>query len=161
MKFRKAVQFGVGVTVATVLLSSTAVAQSIEETPECYDAIVSAKIVLQTPSVFPNCGDDCIVMVWPWFLQLDVKRIVEGHATKGRQLMLAMQHTYFRKDLGTQRWWLRRNSLGGFNVLRFGKENIPVRCADGVSPANPYIRPAPGKTLQDLLREGQEAYDRP
>lgn len=25
-------------------------------------------------------------------------------------------------------------------------------------PADPYIRPAPGQTLDDLLREGEEAY---
>lgn len=161
MNLWRAVQSILGMIVASALVSSHALAQDAEEPPECYDAIVLAKIVKQTPSVFPNCGDDCIVMVWPWFLQLDVKRVVEGQAAKGLHLTLAMQHTSFRKDLGRRRWWLRRNSLGGFNVLRFGDDTKPARCASGISPANPYIRPSPDKTLQDLLRDGQAAYDHP
>ena len=54
-------------------------------------AIVSARIVRQTPSVMPNC-DGCWVMVWPWFLKLDVRRVEVGQASRGRQLTLALQH---------------------------------------------------------------------
>lgn len=139
-------------------LFSASIAFAEEDLPECFDALVRAKIVKQTPSVFPDCGADCIIMVWPWFLELDVKRVITGEAAKGRQLTLAMQHTSFRKDLGTTPWWLRRNSLGGFNVLRIGDSEKLAQCANGTPPVAPYISPGPNKTLADLLREGEEAY---
>jgi len=157
MTFRNAIRFGLTATAMAALLSYAAIASESEETAQCYDAVVSARIVRQTPSVMPDC-DGCWMMVWPWFLELDVRRVEEGQASRGLQLTLALQHTYFRTDLGIQRWWLRRNSLGGFNVLRLGNEDKPRRCADGSAPAAPYLRPGPGKTLQDFLREGQQRY---
>lgn len=136
---------------------SGGIASAEEDAPECFDAVVVAKIVRQTPSVIPECADDCIIMVWPWFLQLDVKRVVTGEVAKGRQLTLIMQHTSFRKDLGRRRWWLRRNSLGGFNVLRIDDSEKLARCAVGTPPMGAYIRPGPDKTLT-LLCEGEAAY---
>ncbi len=139
-------------------LFSASIAFAKEDVPECFDALVRAKIVRQTPSVFPDCGPDCIIMVWPWFLELDVKRVITGEAAKGRQLTLAMQHTSFRRDLGARRWWLRRNSLGGFNVLRIGDGEKLAQCTNGTPPMASYISPGPDKTLDDLLRAGEEAY---
>ena len=151
---RKTRLIRLGMAMAAVAASSTAAA---EDPIECFDALVSAKILRQTPSAFPNCGDDCIIISWPWFMEIDVKRVIEGRAPKGRQLILTVQHTSFRKDPGTRRWWLRRNSLGGFNLLRTSDEKLP-RCTEDSMPTDPYIRPAPGQTLDDLVREGEEAY---
>lgn len=68
-------------------------------------------------------------------------------------------HTSYRRDLGSRRWKLRRNDLGGFNLLR-GAENLKARCAENQPPALAYIKPPDGRTLEDLRREGREHYGR-
>lgn len=150
---RRLIQFGM----IAVAASASSIA-SAEDTVACFDALVSAKIVRQIPSVFPDCGDDCIIISWPWFMEIHVKRVIEGQAPTGRQLILTVQHTSFRKNLGTRKWWLRRNSLGGFNLLRLGDNEKLPRCTTDSIAADPYIRPPSGKTLDDLLREGEEVY---
>lgn len=132
-----------------------------DDEPYCYDAIVKARIVRQTPSVFPDCGGDCIVMVWPWFIDLDVKGAENGDVPRGRLRTLAMMHTFYLRDLGVRRWWLRRNALSGYNLLRFGAEDKPERCPAGTAPARAYLRLGPGQTLDDLWREGDRAYRTP
>jgi hypothetical protein len=133
-------------------------AESDNDGLDCYDVIVKARIIGQTPSVSPDCGDDCITMVWPWFLKLDVKRVVTGPASSGRMVVQTMQHTHFRDGLGSPRWWLRRNSANGFNLLRVSKNHDLPMCRSDAPPAEPYISPGPGQTLQDLLLEGERAY---
>jgi hypothetical protein len=128
--------------------------------PDCFDALVDAIIVRQTPTVVPECGDDCIIMRWPWIVELDVERVIRGKAPSTSLTVLTVQHTYYRTYLGARRWWLRRNSLGAFNVLSVDdKERLP-RCTEGSPPAGPYIQPGNGRTLRDLAREGEEYYGR-
>lgn len=138
------------------LIASSAHAQG--DIAECYDAVVSGRIEAQTPSVFPESDDGSITMVWPWFLKLKVRKAIVGAVPAGSLLVLSMQHTKFRKDLGWRRWWLRRNSIGGFNLLRFGGAERLPRCSADVKAAEPLIRPGPNKTLDDLLKEGERAY---
>jgi hypothetical protein len=139
-------------------IGSTAHAQGPDDTAECYDAVVKGRIVEQTPSVFPESDDGSITLVWPWFLKLHVRKVVVGTAPTGPLLVLSMQHTSFLNDLGWRRWWLRRNSLGGFNLLRFGEaENLP-RCLAGGEVAEALIRPGPNQTLDGLLEDGKRAY---
>ena len=141
-----------------MLIGSNAQAQGSDDAAECYDAVVKGRIVEQTPSVFPEGDDGSITMVWPWFLKLNVSKVVVGAAPTGPLLVLSMQHTSFRKGLGWRRWWLRRNSLGGFNLLRFGKaQNLP-RCLAGGEVAAALIRPGPNQTLEGLLTDGERAY---
>jgi len=140
---------------ATVIGSST---RAQGDVAECYDAVVSGRIEEQTPSVFPESEDGSITMVWPWFLKLKVRKAIVGAVPTGSLLVLSMQHTGFRKDLGWRRWWLRRNSIGGFNLLRFGEADKLPRCSAGGKAADPLIRPGPNKTLDDLLKEGERAY---
>jgi hypothetical protein len=124
---------------------------------DCFDAIVRAEIVRQTPTLIPEC-DDCIIMSWPWVLELDVERVSKGQVALGPLTVLTVQHTYYRTDLGARRWLLRRNSLGTFNVLRIGKKTEVRRCASNLPPAKPYIRPSQGRTLSDLVEEGEKYY---
>lgn len=126
---------------------------------DCYDADVSARIVSQIPTVFPNDDDGWITISWPWIVDLDVSRVYSGEARRGRMSVLAVLHTYYRRDLGSRRWKLRRNDLGGFNLLR-GAENLRVRCAADQPPATAYIKPPDGQTLEDLRREGLKHYGR-
>jgi hypothetical protein len=128
-------------------------AGSLPANPQCFDALVSASIVQQTPTAYPECGDDCIVTSWPWIVQMDVKHVLRGRATLGRLTVLKVQHTDFPTNR-THRWWLRRNDIGGFNIL-FPNENAnPPRCARAAKPAEPYFRPPQGKTLDDVAAEG-------
>ncbi len=130
---------------------------AIADEPHCFDAFVSAKILRQTPTPASDCGDDCIVMSWPWILDLEVEHVLKGRAPTGRLTVLTVQHTYFRTGLGARRWWLRRNMLGGFNVL-MEAETTPSRCAKDTPPAQPYVTPSEGQTLRDLRRDGERQY---
>ena len=97
-------------------------------------------------------------MSWPWVLELDVERVSKGNVALGPLTVLTVQHTHYRTDLGARRWWLRRNSSGMFNVLRLDEKADVPRCAKNAQPARPYIRPGDGKTLGDLVKEGEKFY---
>lgn len=125
---------------------------------DCYDASVLARISRQTPTVAGNCGEDCIVMTWPWIIQLEVEGVLEGHAKLGRLTVLTVQHTNYTHDLGAVRWWLRRNTLGKFNAIMDAPGALPPRCKSGIPAAEPYVTPAPGQTFGDLQREGARYY---
>jgi hypothetical protein len=125
---------------------------------ECFDAEVSATIVRQIPTVTPEC--DCIIMRWPWIVDLRVRRVHAGHVQRGPLTVLTVQHTDHRTDLGARRWLLRRNTLGGFNVVHDSDEGLLRRCSAGAPAARPFITPAQGQTLDDLRRAGEEYYDR-
>lgn len=120
---------------------------------ECFDVAVSAKIVQQTPTVILGCGDDCVVMSWPWVLDLDVRRVHAGRLKLGPLAVLSLQHTWYRDDLGSRRWWLRRNASGGFNAVG----SAGGKCPAETPPARPYFD-REGVTLDDLRREGEERY---
>jgi hypothetical protein len=126
------------------------------EVADCYDVVVSARPTRQVPTPIPDC-EDCIIMSWPWFVTLDVERVVKGRAPSGRITVLTVQHTYLRTDR-PNRFWLRRNTLGGFNALRIGDSNKPAHCAKSAPPADPYISPGDGQTLKDLERESERLY---
>jgi hypothetical protein len=150
-------------SLAAVVLSfcsSEARADEPSSAQDCIDALVSAKIVRQVPSIFPDCGDGCIVMSWPWFVDFEVKRVLKGRAPTGRITVLTVQHTSFRLDLPARPWALRRNDLGGFNLIRTGDSQQLPLCHRDASPAPPYIRPSEGRTLADLIREGELALEK-
>jgi hypothetical protein len=152
--------FSARLKIAFILLAALSVtpahSQSDGQEPQdCFDALVIAHVVGQTPSVIPEC-DDCIVMRWPWFLDLKVQRVIEGHAAKGRVTVLSVQHSGYRSQ--TRRWWLRRNSIGGFNLLGEASARNLMQCPAGSPPAVAYITPGAGKTLADLRREGAKAH---
>lgn len=138
-------------------LSPKASAQTVSG-PECIDALVSAKITRQIPSVFAGCGDDCIVISWPWFVDLKVEHVLRGKAPLGRMTVQAVLHTPYRSNLGTRNWALRRNDLGEFNLIRTTDPKRLSLCTDSARLATPYIRPGEGKTLDDLIRESEQVY---
>lgn len=148
-----------GLLAGMFALSNAAHAQGSGSTEVCFDALVSAHIVRQVPSAVPHLdGDDVIIMSWPYFIDLNIVRVLEGEAPIGRSTMLSVQHTYWRKGLGTRKWWLRRNQLGGFNILRKEDNDQLVRCAQGSPAVDPHISPGEGRTLEDLIREGKKRY---
>lgn len=126
--------------------------------PDCYDAEVSARITRQTPTVIGGCGDDCIIMAWPWIIDLNVRWVYSGSVQRGPVTVLAVQHTYFSQPRNGRRWWLRRNSLGTYNIVQPNPDEPLQRCLADALPARPFISPADGQTLNDLRREGEERY---
>jgi hypothetical protein len=130
------------------------------DTGECFDAEVSARITAQVPTPPPEFGDGWIVMRWPWFVDLDVRRSYQGGAPKGNLTVLALQHTYWRSNLGFKRWLLRRNDRGTFNLLGRRKGTTERRCAKDAPPAAAYVKVAEGGSLQALREEGERRYGR-
>jgi hypothetical protein len=128
------------------------------DAPDCYDAIVLARVVRQVPSVLPECGKDCIVMVWPWFVDLKILGVLKGKARLGTVRTQSILHVQYRSNLGVKRWAIRRNSLGSYNLHRLGQDQSLKRCSSalGVEPA--YLEPKEGQTLDDLYRAGAERY---
>lgn len=126
--------------------------------PDCYDAEVSARITRQTPTVAGDCGPDCIIISWPWIVDLDVRRVYSGVLSRGSITVLTLQHTYWGRSRVGHRYWLRRNTVGTFNVLQVDESQKPERCAADALPAQAFIRPPEGKTLDDLRQEGEARY---
>ena len=135
---------------------SIAWADAPPDAPDCLDAEVSARLVRQTPTPIPDCGADCIVMSWPWILDLDVEAVMRGSAPTGRLRVLSVQHTFYRVDLGDRPWLLRRNARQGFNLLRVDPHARPKLCGKGSPAAAPYID-ADRETLRKMEAEGRVA----
>lgn len=122
----------------------------------CFDAKVQARPVDQIPSEIGDCGSDCLIMSWPWFVDLRVKRVVDGALPSKTVRVLTVQHTYRVSREGT--WFLRKNTAGSYNVLTPDDGVALARCSAEVEPVEPYIRPSGGHTLDDLRNEGVRRY---
>jgi hypothetical protein len=128
---------------------------SAASSPDCYDLKINARVVEQIPSEAPECSD-CIIMRWPWFLDFKVKRVDEGKWTRKTLTALAVQHTYFQSRYGI--WLLRKNDAGGYNVLRSDDDTKPLRCSASIKPAAAYLRPGPGRSLDEMREAGERRY---
>lgn len=137
---------------------TSATSSSPDKARECFDVLVVAKVVGQIPSDFPGLDDDYIVMSWPYFIDLDIVRVVKGQVEAKKITALSVQHTYWRSDLRARRWWLRRNTASGYNILRIEKGAEPPKCPQGATPARAYLEPAPGQTLDDMRKAGEQRY---
>jgi hypothetical protein len=124
--------------------------------PACYDTKVRALPVHQVPSEIGDCGSDCIIMSWPWFVDLQVKRVIDGAVPSKMVRVLTVQHTYRVSREGT--WLLRKNTAGSYNVVVPEDGAALARCSAGVTSVEPYIRPGDGHTLDDLHDAGIRRY---
>ncbi|MFM7402922.1 MAG: hypothetical protein ACKO1N_02260 [Erythrobacter sp.] len=97
-----------------------------------------------------------IIITWPWFVDLSISRVLAGQVEQSPITVLAVLNSkYVDRE---QVWHLRRNTLGMFNVLRSDRPKAVPRCAAKSPPAQPYIGPAEGRSLEDYRREGEESY---
>lgn len=138
--------------------STSATSSSQQQTRECFDALVVAKVVGQVPSDFVNSDDDYFIISWPYFIDLDIVRVVKGQVEGKKITALSVQHTYWRRDLGARKWWLRRNTASGYNILRIENGARPPKCPQGVAPDRAYLEPAPGQTLDEMRKAGERRY---
>ncbi len=127
------------------------------EEPECYDAKVLAKPIGQIPTMFPN-EPGYIVISWPWFVDLRVKRVIDGDLEAKEITALAVLHSGYVRKYRT--FLLRRNSLNGFNILRPEQPGTVQKCQTGITPMQSYLRPADGEALEDYRRAGEEELKR-
>lgn len=139
--------------VAAMALTSSPVMADETEPVECYDAMVYGGVVKQIPAKISTRADE-IVMSWPWFLDIDVKKVRKGEARIGVISVLALQHAPFVQNRDFN-WWLRRNSEGGFNLIRTGKKVSLEPCAADAVPVQPYIWSE--ELSQDEIRAEAEA----
>lgn len=124
--------------------------------PMCYDAKVRAAPVDQVPSEIGDCGSDCIIMSWPWFVDLQVERVIDGVLPSKMVRVLTVQHTYRVSRPGT--WLLRKNTAGGYNVVVPEDGAALARCSEGATSVEPYIRLGDGHTLDELRDAGIRRY---
>lgn len=122
----------------------------------CFDATVQARPVDQIPSEIGDCGSDCLIMSWPWFVDLRVKRVVDGALSSKMVRVLTVQHTYRVSREGT--WFLRKNTAGSYNVLVPEDGSALTRCSAELAPVEPYIQPNSEHTLDDIREEGIRHY---
>ncbi len=132
---------------AAVTCGSDAVASDVE----CYDAKITAKPLNQVYTPYPS-STDVIVMSWPWFVDLKVKKVLEGDVPKRRITVLAVLHSEYPRK--TRTFLLRRNTAGTFNLIRTQPSDV-TRCDPGSDAAEPYIQPSEGRTLEDVRRESE------
>jgi hypothetical protein len=157
MKWSKSFVIGL-VVFAVAGCATSARSTSDNSAQDCFDALVLAKVVGQVPSDFPNPDDGYIIMSWPYFIDLKIERVVEGKIVDKEITALSVQHTYWRNDLGTRKWWLRRNTEDGYNILKVEDGDKPTRCPSGIAPDPAYLTPGPGQTLDDMRRAGEQRY---
>lgn len=127
----------------------------------CYDALVTARIVEQVPTVMDMTVTDSdrefyIIHSWPWILDLAIQRVRSGEVSGRRVRVLSVQHTYFVRR--SRDYYLRKNDLGGYNLVRAPEENPLSLCPAETPPARAYYIPGDGKTLEDARREGLRRY---
>ena len=123
----------------------------------CYDLKVEATPMAQIPSEFPDDDPEVIVISWPWFVDLKIKRVLEGTAPSKSISTLAVLHGAFPPKKRV--WFLRRNTAGSFNVIRQDPRTLS-RCAQGLGDAKPYLVPPVGKTYKDFRQEAEAEYIR-
>ena len=140
---------------ALTLLSAPAAASGQADLANCYDVKIEARAIDQIPGEISDCGD-CIIMAWPWFVDLKVRRSLAGQVKSRVISTLSIQHTYRISRYGI--WFLRRNMAGGFNVVRYEDDAEPELCPAGTAPTAPYLKPGDGKTLADLRKAGEQRY---
>lgn len=127
---------------AVAILTGLVAASAAHAEPVCYDAKVLARPVEQVPSEIPMCRGDCVVVSWPWFVDLRVKRVLDGALPSKTVRVLAVQSNY--RVARDSIWLLRRNTANGYNALSSEEETTVVRCAAEAAPLEPYLRPSAG-----------------
>ncbi|MBA4164612.1 MAG: hypothetical protein C0510_08280 [Erythrobacter sp.] len=143
----------------SIFIGLAATSSATADDGECYDVKVWARPVSQVPSVLSQSDDpNVIIMAWPWFIDLEVKRVLEGDLSEKKVTVLAVLHTSYVSKART--WLLRKNSAGSFNLIRSAKPSKVPRCKADSEPMRPYIRPSEGRTLEDYRREGEEELKR-
>ena len=134
---------------ASALLAGCATTPPSVSQTDCYDLKVRAKPVGQFYTPFPD-DPNYIVLSWPWFVDLEVTRVIDGQLDDPKISALAVLHSAYGSE--TRTWLLREHTLGGYNILRLSEPEKSKQCASGEALPEPYLRPSEGDTLESLRR---------
>lgn len=121
----------------------------------CFDVSFVGQVVGQVPAPTPEIDDNLIILQWPWFLDFDVQEVIVGDLETGRLTVLARLHDSYRTDLGPQRFWLRNNTNGGYNLVRSEPDLLEV-CDPTALPAPAIVRRSGDRTLEDIRQEAEQ-----
>lgn len=139
-----------------VIVMAASVPETALAETACYDVKIHARPVDQIPSATDDCGEDCILISWPWFVDLQINRISYGSLPDKVVRVLSVQHTYRTSREGT--WLLRKNTADGYNVVTSESGAALARCSAGAAPVEPYIQAGGGQSLDDLRDAGIRRY---
>ena len=142
---------------ATLMLCAAALAGCMTnagraDARQCYDLRLWAEPTAQIPTPLPDY-DGIIVMSWPWFIDLKVLKVIDGVWKDQNLSAVAIRHVGYSDE--AQAWFLRENTIGGYNVLRLEKPNEVKRCSIGSVKAEPYLQPSEGETVEGLRAESE------
>ena len=132
---------------ASALLAGCASIPPSSSETDCYDLKVRAKPVGQFYTPLPN-DPNYIVLRWPWFVDLEVTRVIDGQLDDPKISALAVLHSAYVDE--TRTWLLREHTLGGYNILNLAEPEKSKRCASGEALPEPYLRLSEGETLESL-----------
>jgi hypothetical protein len=84
------------------------------EASACFDAVLVARLLRQTPTPFPEAGPGEIIMRWPWVLTVEPERVLySGVPVPGHPFDIGtVQHTSMRGDIEHLLIFLRRSKEG-------------------------------------------------
>jgi hypothetical protein len=84
------------------------------EASACFDAVLVARLLRQTPTPFPEAGPGEIVMRWPWVLTVEPERVLYSRVpVPGHPFDIGtVQHTSMRHDIEHLLIFLRRSKQG-------------------------------------------------
>jgi hypothetical protein len=134
---------------------SLVLAQKTSSADVCFDVKIKARAIEQIPSDIGKPTDGSIIMTWPWFIDLEVKRVLNGELLSNVVTVQSLQHTHFVSR--TRTWYLRRNSLGGFNAIVWAEGTYLKLCDAGSAPVDAFVSSS-RQTEAELRAAGQRRY---
>jgi hypothetical protein len=116
----------------------------------CFDVAVVASIERYRPTDIWDAqralGDDVIVMYWPWFLDIEVEKVVVGVERRSRLRVTALLHAQYIAEISRFLLLLRREPDGSYFVV--GRDPYIVRDHRGR-----LVRPVEGPDSVGMLAD--------
>lgn len=116
----------------------------------CFDVAVVASIERYRPTDIWDAqraaGDDVIVMYWPWFLDIEVEKVVVGVENRPRLRVTALLHAQYIPEISRFLLLLRREPDGSYFVV--GRDMYVVRDHRGR-----LVRPVEGPDAVGMLAD--------
>jgi hypothetical protein len=100
--------------IAALSCQTASAADEPGKAPTCFDAVLVARLVRQTPTPFPETGNGEIVMRWPWVLTVEPEKVLYSAVPvpSHRFDIGTVQHTYILDEIKHVLIFLRRSEQG-------------------------------------------------
>jgi hypothetical protein len=117
--------------------------QPVTQRPGCFDVVLVADVLKETPTPFTQSMVDSIVVEWPWFLDVHVRKVLIGREHRRSLRVSALLHAGYNTGGKPARMYLRRDSDGAYQLLHVHRENLPTKCGPADASSEPFIRAEP------------------